>query len=294
MSMGRKVFIIGCGAVGTSLGFALRKAGRDVVGIYDIDSRQARKSSEIIGTRGFGGALPEMVKTADTVVVTTPDKNIEHVVALVQAEELYSENQIWIHCSGHLSADVFDSIRSHVKGVATMHPAYVFPPHQCTRIPEGVGFAIDGDDAGKAKVREHVALLKGHVVEIEPALRPRYHAAMVMASNYIVTQLSSARNILSTAGIGDMETDELLIRLAGSALDKARSLGIGHSLSGPVRRGDVGVVADHLKALVDLPIVRQLYIAAGKAAVELAASEPGYCQDTAQTLREMFEKAGLQ
>ncbi|MBN2524891.1 MAG: DUF2520 domain-containing protein [Deltaproteobacteria bacterium] len=289
--MGRKVFVIGTGAVGTSLAFALRKAGRDIVGIHDIDSRQARTAAETVGTRGFGGALPDILKEADTVVVTTPDTVIEKVVALVQAEELYSSHQIWIHCSGHLTADVFKPIADKVKGVATMHPAYVFPPHQCTEIPEGVGFAIGGDEEGLKKVREHVALLKGSAMVVPSDKRPLYHAAMVMASNYIVTQLSCARSILVSAGIAEAEMEGLLLQLTQSAVDKARTLGISHSLSGPVRRGDVGVVVDHLEALKTLPLARQLYISAGKAAVELASGEPGYCQDTAQTLREIFDKA---
>ena len=289
--MGRKMFIIGSGAVGTSLAAALHKAGREIIGIYDIDSRRARTAAEIVGTRAFGGALPEVLKDADTVVVTTPDSVIEKVVSLVQAEELYSENQVWIHCSGHLTTDVFSPIQSRVKGVAAMHPAFVFPPNECTKIPEGVGFGIGGDAAGIQRAREYVALLKGNPLEVPAGSRPLYHAAMVMASNYVVTQLSSARDILLTLGMQDVDIDGLLLTLTQSAVDKARALGIGHSLSGPVRRGDVGVVRDHIAALRDLPVDRQMYIAAGRAAVELSASQPGYCQDTAQTLRELFDKA---
>lgn len=288
--MGRKVFVIGCGAVGTSLANALRRAGRDIIGIYDIDARQAGIAAEIVGTQGFGGALPEIVKEADTVVVTTPDHVIEKVISLVEAEVLYSAKQVWIHCSGHLTAAVFSLIESRVKGVATMHPAFVFPPKQCTDIPEGVFFAIGGNDAGVAKAKEHAALLKGRAMEVDPGKRPAYHAAMVMASNYIVTQLSSARNILMAAGIKDTEIEPLLFSLADSALGKAKTLGIPHALSGPVRRGDVGVVKDHLDALKDEPTALALYLAGGKAAVELASSEHGYCRDTAQTLNELFDK----
>lgn len=288
--MGRKVFVIGSGAVGTSLAYALHKAGRDIIGIYDVDTCQAGEAARIIGTQGFGGALPEIVKDADTVVVTTPDHSIEKVVSLVEAEELYSDNQIWIHCSGHLTAAVFDPIASKVKGIATMHPAYVFPPKQCTHIPEGVYFAIGGNEAGVKKAKEHTALLKGVATEINPEKRAAYHAAMVMASNYIVTQLNTARTILESCGAKADEVEPLLFSLASSALEKAKKLGISHSLSGPVRRGDVGVVKDHLDALSSMPLAQSLYVAAGKSTVELASSEPGYCQDTAQTLNEILDK----
>ena len=288
--MGRKVFVVGSGAVGTSLGKALRNAGRDIIGIYDIDARAARQASEILGVQGFGGALPDIIKEADTVLVTVPDHVIEQVVSLALAEEIYGSRQIWIHCSGHLTIDVFRPLLNKIAGVATMHPAFVFPPKVCTDIPENVFFAVGGDSAGLKKATEHVELLKGRLLHVSPENRPLYHAAMVTASNYMVTLMSAARDMLEYAGIGEEYIEPLLFSLSSSALERSRKLGVAHSLSGPVRRGDVAVVNDHIKALKPFLKLQKIYMDMGRATVELAKEQDGYCKDTAGTLIELFEK----
>lgn len=288
--MGRKVFIVGCGAVGTSLGKALLHAGREIVGIFDTNAKQAGESALILGVQGFGGALPEIIKTADTVVVTVPDESIEKVASLAQAEGLYSENQVWIHCSGQLTASALDPISNSVLGTGTMHPAFVFPPHQCTPIPEGVFFAVGGNKSALEVILRHVALLKGKAVEISPDKRPAYHAAMVMASNYVATLMACSKSILSDCGVHSEDAEPLLLNLASSAISRAQNMGVGSSLSGPIRRGDVGAVEAHLKALDANKDVKKLYIAAGRGTVALAAAQPGYCPDTAETLLSLFDR----
>jgi predicted short-subunit dehydrogenase-like oxidoreductase (DUF2520 family) len=286
--MGKKVFIIGCGAVGTSLGKALKNAGRDIIGIFDIDAARAGDAAITIGVQGFAGALPEIIKQADTVLVTVPDHVIGKVAQWALAEDLCRGNQIWIHCSGHLNKEVLSPIESRVKGTGSMHPAFVFPPARCTSIPPGVFFAIGGTEEAIKKAKEHVALLKGNPVEIAPDKRAVYHAAMVMSSNYIVALLAQAREILETTGLDFKEIERLLFSLADSAMDRAKKLGLEHSLSGPIRRGDVGTVKDHMNAIKDIPMAKELYISAGLATVELASKQPGFCKDTALTLKELL------
>ncbi|MBN2804875.1 MAG: DUF2520 domain-containing protein [Deltaproteobacteria bacterium] len=288
--MGRKVFIVGSGAVGTSLGKALKNAGREITGIYDINSIAAKNASEILGVQGYGGALPDIIKNVDTVLVTVPDHIISQIVSLALAEELFSSSQIWIHCSGHLTTSVFEPLKDKIKGMATMHPAFVFPPKKCTHIPEGVFFAVGGDKEGLQKALDHVNLLKGIFMSVDPEKRPLYHAAMVMGSNYLVTLLSAARDTLIEAGISEKQIEPLLYSLSTSAIDRTKKLGISHSLSGPVRRGDVSVVKDHLEALKPFKKLQELYIEMGRATVDIAEEQDGYCKDTALTLKELLKK----
>jgi predicted short-subunit dehydrogenase-like oxidoreductase (DUF2520 family) len=111
---------------------------------------------------------------------------------------------------------------------------------------------------------------------------------MVMSSNYIVALLAQAREILETTGLDFKEIERLLFSLADSAMDRAKKLGLEHSLSGPIRRGDVGTVKDHMNAIKDIPMAKELYISAGLATVELASKQPGFCKDTALTLKELL------
>jgi predicted short-subunit dehydrogenase-like oxidoreductase (DUF2520 family) len=287
--MKNSIFIIGSGAVGTSLGKALSLAGVEIIGIHDLNSKTVKEAASQIGTKGYTGSLPEILRDAQTVFVTVPDGIINNVAQLVNAEELYSPSQVWIHCSGHLSHKALDSLKDKVKGLASMHPAFTFPPNVCSEIVPGTYFSIDGTTEGISQAEEFVSLLKGKQINIKPADRSTYHAAMVMASNYLVTLLSSSKELLKSINLPEEQVDPLLFSLASSALARVESLGISSSLCGPVRRGDVGVVKDHLESLKTNKLILDLYIFAGRATLKIAASQPRYCQDTAQTLMELFD-----
>jgi len=292
--MSDKVFIIGCGAVGTSLGKAFKDAGNRIIGIFDTEPAQARVAAGILGVEAFGGALPDVIKDADMILVAVPDSAIEQVASLAQAEELYAPQQVWVHCSGRLTSTALSPLATFVKGVGSMHPAYVFPPKTLTEIPSDVFFAVEGDESAVAMIEARVKELGGHVVMVPPAARTAYHAAMVMASNYMVTLLASAREILKSIGVDEDLIAPLLFTLSLSAISRAKLLGIGGSLCGPIRRGDMGAVEDHVHALSELPHEKALYIAAGKAAVKLAATQPGYCTDTALTLSELLDRLAIE
>jgi predicted short-subunit dehydrogenase-like oxidoreductase (DUF2520 family) len=285
-----KIFIIGCGAVGTSLGKALKDAGNNVIGIYDTDPLNARNAATIIGTEAFGGALPSRIRDADMVLLTVTDSAIESVAEQAKGEELYSATQVWVHCSGRLTSAALEPLCPFVAGTGSMHPAWAFPPKTLTPIPPGVYFAVEGQRAGTEVMAQRIQELHGNAVFVPPEARTAYHAAMVMASNYMVVLLASAHGLLKGIGVDPEQIDPMLLSLSESAIFRARRLGIGASLSGPIRRGDMGVVEDHVRALADSPYEKALYIAAGKAAVKLAATQPGYCPDTAVTLSELLDR----
>jgi predicted short-subunit dehydrogenase-like oxidoreductase (DUF2520 family) len=286
--MNQEVFILGCGAVGTSLGSALQRAGVTICGVYDVDGRIAAGVAERLGVPGYGGALPEGIRSAGRVLLTVPDDVIATVAEKTLAEELCASSQVWVHCSGHLSHSALQGLAGKIRGTASMHPVFVFPPRVCTALPENVHFAVDGSDEGLSVVNEWIRRLKGRVITVSEENRSLYHAAMVMGSNYLVALLASAAEVLARAGLSDEVAESLLLELSGSALSRARRLGLGHSLSGPVRRGDVGVVQDHLRSMAAFPKLRELYVQMGRATIRLAERQDGYCPDTAETLREIL------
>ena len=159
-----KIFIIGCGAVGTSLGKALKDAGNNVIGIYDTDPLNARNAATIIGTEAFGGALPSRIRDADMVLLTVTDSAIESVAEQAKGEELYSATQVWVHCSGRLTSAALEPLCPFVAGTGSMHPAWAFPPKTLTHIPPGVYFDVEGQRAGTVVMAQRDQGLHGNAV----------------------------------------------------------------------------------------------------------------------------------
>jgi predicted short-subunit dehydrogenase-like oxidoreductase (DUF2520 family) len=132
-------------------------------------------------------------------------------------------------------------------------------------------FAVSGDPQALTWAERIAAALSGHVLHIRPGARHLYHAAAVMASNYIAALMDSAEQLLLLAGVPEEDALGALAPLARTSLDNAVRLGALEALTGPVMRGDAATVAEHARALEGVErSVAELYRAAGLHALRMA------------------------
>lgn len=288
--MSDAIFIIGCGAVGNSLGFALIKAGIFVSGVYDLNPKKVKHASQLLGVRGGFGDFPACLKEAETIIVTVPDSAIQSVAKQVVAQQAHHKKQVWLHCSGQLTENALLPLKSRVAGVGSMHPAFVFPPGEVTPVPTGVFFAVGGERAAVERATWMVQHLNGTALEVASDARTLYHAALVTASNYVATLLSTAKDILDQIQIPADQIEPLIIAMAQSAITRAGDVGIENALSGPIRRGDAGTVGQHLKALDVLPEVKKMYIAVGEATLNNCIFRPDYSKEDAKEILTLLTK----
>jgi hypothetical protein len=126
--------------------------------------------------------------------------------------------------------------------------------------------------------------LDGKPLAIPAAHWDLYHAAAVLASNYQVTLMDAALELMEGAGLGRGEALDALGPLLRASTENVLSAGPEHALTGPVRRGDVGTVRKHLAGLAHcLPETKQLYQAAGLRTVPLAV-RAGLSEETASAI----------
>ncbi|MDH3224192.1 MAG: DUF2520 domain-containing protein, partial [Gemmatimonadota bacterium] len=115
--------------------------------------------------------------------------------------------------------------------------------------------------------------------------RPVYHAAAVMASNYLATVLLGAARMLAPAGLSTEEALEALLPLAKGTLDDLASLGGLRTLVGPVVRGDRETLALHMRSLEGPQ--RDLYAALGRELVRVCVEE-GLDRDRADEILQVL------
>jgi predicted short-subunit dehydrogenase-like oxidoreductase (DUF2520 family) len=116
--------------------------------------------------------------------------------------------------------------------------------------------------------------------------RPLYHAAAVVASNYLPVLLALAARLLVHAGVDEDDAVPALLPLMRGTLDNVAELGIGPALTGPVARGDIETVRLHLRMLPEREA--RLYRDLGREAVALAEAR-GLGADLVAALRELFD-----
>ncbi len=156
-----------------------------------------------------------------------------------------------------------------------------------------MAFAICGDAPALAWAGRIARAANGRILRIPAERRPLYHAAAVMASNYITALLSAAQTLLIAAEVDAQEALQALGPLAWTSLDNALRQGPTAALTGPIERGDVATMAAHLAALKDFPgPIPGLYRAAGLQTLELARGK-GLCAKRAAATERLLEASAI-
>jgi predicted short-subunit dehydrogenase-like oxidoreductase (DUF2520 family) len=240
------VGVVGAGRAGTALAVALGRAGHEIVAASAVsDSSISRLRQRLPGTPVRQPA--EVVAAADLVLLTVPDDVLPGLVAGLAATGAALEGRLVAHASGRHGLAVLDpAVRAGALPLA-LHPVMTFTgrPDDIDKLT-GISFGITAPEPLRTVAEALVLEMGGEPVFIAEEHRDLYHAALATASNYLVTLVVQATDLLGEAGVADPA--RMLGPLLGAALDNALRLG-DQALTGPVARGDADTVASHIAAL---------------------------------------------
>jgi predicted short-subunit dehydrogenase-like oxidoreductase (DUF2520 family) len=278
--------------MGAALGLLLRERGVPVVAIAGRDPERTAAAAKFIGGATRAVRFAQLPTHADRILIAVPDDALESIAALL-AEAGMPHTGLAIHTSGARGPEALRAIENLGVSCAAMHPLQtVTTPQQGLSALPGSSFGISGSgqassDKAVAWALEIVALLEGKPLMIDAALRPIYHAAAVMASNYIVALIDSAVILMGEAGVEPEQALRALAPLIRASTENTLEAGPAHALTGPIQRGDAGTVLAHLQALANVPeAVRELYRRAGLHAAEIAERKGSHRGEIKLVLRE--------
>jgi predicted short-subunit dehydrogenase-like oxidoreductase (DUF2520 family) len=263
-----RVGIIGAGRVGAVLGAALAAAGHDVVAASGLSSASAERAARLLPGAPL---LPadEVVAAADLVVLAVPDDTLAGLVAGLAETGAWRAGQLAFHTSGaHGLAVLAPAERAGVLALA-LHPAMTFSgaPQDADRLA-GAPFGVTSRPEHRAVAETLVLEMGGEPFFVAEEDRRLYHAALVTGANHLVTLVAEAADLLRTAGVTDPA--RVLAPLLTAALDNGLRRG-DRGLTGPVSRGDVGTVRNHLETLTErAPDAAAAYVAMAQRTTERA------------------------
>lgn len=234
------IAVIGAGNWGSSLVAALKKAGLRPLETVGRDWRRAKLDARVIW-------------------LCVPDAAIADLASKVAERRGSLRGQIVVHSSGALSAEVLEPARRAGARIAAVHPVMSFPTRRVVAL-EGVMFGVEARDA--AVRRELFALVRrmgGVPFAVKAETKALYHAAGVFASPLLVSAIRAATETAELAGL-DAKTASAWVRaLVEATVTNVFARGTERSFSGPFARGDAETVALHLEALVEHPILADVY-----------------------------------
>lgn len=278
--------IIGAGRVGRALGRRLRESGWKIGAVVASSEAGARKAVRSIGAGRAHAFLTRQVLTTQVILIATQDHSLAEIaeeLARIGAEEL--RGKIVLHTSGAMSSVVLDPARRCGAAVASMHPLQTFSGVGVPPL-EGRVFTIEGDIAAVRMARQMARALGAVPVHIEGSKKPLYHAAGALAAGNVLALIEAATRLMTAAGMKRREAVRALLPLTRQVLENFERLGPRAAWTGPLSRGDYGVVAAHRETMKDLPAeFAQTYDAVNRLAALVLA------QDSAAMLAELEKVA---
>jgi|SRR5579863_1257995 len=269
-----RIGIAGAGRLGQALGRLLRDRGQPVVAIAGRDSGRTVSAAAYISKDVLPVSYAELPSLASRVLICVPDDALESVACTLASSP--QPISIAVHTCGSRGAEALTALESRGTSCATLHPVQtIASPEQGVADLPGSSFGITGSGRAAEWALDIVCLLDGHALSIAPENRPLYHAAAVVASNYIVAIIDAAVILMGQAGVPREGALQALAPLVRASVKNALEAGPVQALTGPIERGDERTVAAHLCAL-DTSVdnvpesVRQLYRQAGLHALEIA------------------------
>jgi predicted short-subunit dehydrogenase-like oxidoreductase (DUF2520 family) len=283
------IAIAGAGRLGPALGRLLRDRGESIAAIASRSPERAATAAAFVGGAAQPVTYAEIPQHAANVLIAVPDDAIGSVARLLAAAGMH--RGIALHTSGAHGPEALAPLAAAGVACGTLHPLQtVANPAEGVRVLPGVAFAIDGAPQAVAWARQLLDLLDGLPLNVPAASRPLYHAAAVMASNYLTALISTAVMLMKEAGVDEAAAQLALAPLARTSVENAFRLGPAAALTGPIVRGDADTVRGHLEALAKTPAaVDGLYRAAGLATLEIARRR-GLAELQAGAIEELLRK----
>ena len=284
-----RVAVVGAGRVGCALARLLSAAGHEFLGAASRSLASAREACRLAGSGRAGTDPAAPCRGADLVLITTPDDAVASVCRAIAAAGGFRKGAVVAHTSGVHSSAILAPARECGAFTAGMHPLQSFAGvEQATRLLPGSWFCIEGEPEAVRVLGEVAGALGGRVLAIPTAGKALYHAAAVVASNYLVALEDAALALAQEAGLDRESALRALLSLVRGTVDNIENVGIPECLTGPIARGDCETVRLHLEAIAArAPGVLPLYCALGLRAVEVAVAR-GLARERAEELRRLL------
>ena len=291
MSYKPDIAIIGPGVVGTTLGVLAARAGYPIAGVAGRSEASARAAVERMGVDAPTGPAEEVAAAGKLVLLTVDDNAIASLCERLAKAGAFADGAIVAHCCGAMPGEILAPARDCGAAIGSMHPLQTFPDVEAGLAKfAGTYCFCEGDDDAVAALAALAEAIGGKPVRISSQGKLLYHAAAVMACNYLIALLDAALATAEHADIPREQARDALEPLIRATLDNVLAQGPAEALTGPIARGDDQLIARQL-ADVEAADTKlgDIYRALGQWTIDLALRKGTIDEAKAELLRKALK-----
>ena len=248
-----RIGLIGCGRVGVTIFYLLRKHNR-IVGVYDTDVQKQRKAKRILHIKN-NPHYRELISQSDALFIATPDDAI--LKAYKKTYKYLTGHKFVIHFSGILPAEILPKKRNIFR--ASIHPFATFPKIVIPPPRKHLFLSVEGDRQAVTATRVIFHPKYFTLMKLKKEDKPLYHLIGVFSSNLLVGLIASIYDMAGKLNWKQKDIHQLVYPIIEETLHNIKTHGLRKSLSGPLQRGDVDTIRRHLITLKQHKGIMRIY-----------------------------------
>lgn len=231
--------IIGAGNLGANLAHSLRNRGYTFNYIY-------KKSKYPDFNPMKENDLEKIVSGSDIIFISVQESRIGAVVKeLTSVKDL--SGKIFLHTANSLTSEELHPLKQKGGHTGSFSPLQTFSRFSAeVDIFKGVYFLCEGDRSAMEAAESMAEALNSLTVKVDRPTKAFFHIGAVISSNFLNSLLRFADLQVKKGGGCDYR---VLLPLVRRTLKNIEEQGLEKSLTGPVSRGESGVIETHLTLL---------------------------------------------
>jgi predicted short-subunit dehydrogenase-like oxidoreductase (DUF2520 family) len=216
------------------LALAATRAGHEITGVL---SRS--------GNTAYGPSLAwdHPLPSADLLLIAVRDDAIVEVAG--RLAPIIGSVPVAAHLSGFTPVTALSALSAAGVAVGGFHPLQTLPdPERGAAGLDGACVGIGGDETARITLTRLAESLGMTPFALPDSARPGYHAGAAAASNFVITALETAGDLMTAAGIEPSVLRPLVHQAVANVYEaEGRS-----AHTGPIARGDTSTVVGQLEA----------------------------------------------
>lgn len=285
------VNFIGCGRLGRTIAklFHINHIA-EIKGVINSTLESGLDAVAFIGQGTAVKTLSEL-PAVDVTFITTRDDRIGEICQQLVRLNLLKPSSIVVHCSGALSSDILLVAKTAKCLIASVHPVRSFAnPKETVNTFQGTFCSLEGDEETKLMMAQLFEAIGGIMLVINKENKKRYHAATVIANNYLVTlHYHAVQNFVQT-GVEESIATKLVSTLMSDAFNNLKTLPHRKALTGPIERGDIKTIKEHIESLEGDTVSKNIYSSLGRGTLPLTAHSPNILDEFKNIFNDTFTK----
>ncbi|NOX19216.1 MAG: DUF2520 domain-containing protein [Chlorobi bacterium] len=272
-----KIAIIGAGIVAPSLAGALVDAKFNLGTFIHLNKNRPFKVFETLRIKNISSELKDLPDDCNLIFLAVLDDEIKPLAENIKNSGVSLSGKYFVHLSGAKEAAELEALTPEGK-IGSMNIVQNMMPDEIIDFKNSFA-SIETEDEDVAQLLVSLA----NELELKPFRigakeKILYNLMGVFTANYMVSNIYNAEKMHGKSTHNTPEIIDLLTPLIQGTLNNIKTKGIASALSGPIERGEVQTVKEHIEALKEGKLLCLNYITSSLSLLE-AAKEAGKLGD---------------